>query len=1057
MFKRKERTPSPDILTIYDYFHFKNVLPLDLNAVWNNNEYYKNGYVKEEQLNSYYQKIKEKLNMYILSHPDWESESTLDGVNLEYIKEYILNPPTEEQQQHKRARTEQTQQTTEFVTGEYCSKIKFPDYTFELVSLNNKAFNFFANKGGAGQGPMLIYVIQNYICKLYNKLIEYDKDVSTLDNNDKKQKFREIETILKENKYYTFFTEFKKISGYEDPIRKLCFYNFLLDNSNHNNLTIEDNTKNKIRQLRLEVIENFNDKPDNVDFENYEGFFAAAVVAGVTSITFKLQQKIKSLVNNLLQKYNYVGSRTYPSVQVEYNLINYDCVDIQIDLYDLFIENKFGPLRKFVNEESRINQIKNYYNGMMQAYNIKSNSNKPLEFFFKRDQLKWYFCYRLHFLIDSFHDFFENNENNNISTGLKLLISNFQTEIKELNQKVLPGESIFITKIEEGYYVGTTGYSDIKEDEEEMINLLNNHAAEVYKQFNSADKQRNFTRWILNDCFISTRPKPWGWYGTSKTPGPDVLSIYNHGYKPNNIDSKNILNIFGVDSAGNISRNTDIATILDAYSDKFSTQNAVVVSLASKWDGGGNKNSIFNGKSVDANITDTSGNLRNLKIHEYFQFRPGNYKHEVIDYCLLNVNNKAILLLKQFGNVKFDGYFMNDTSVKEKNKENINTVPRDSDNKLIVGYFMSKLLGDESKINVLYAVLSNQIQFKINEDIGFFDTEGSVLLSYWVSNDIIASMSAGFKIPGTVIVETADEKLSLELYTKKESNIKITVDAQKSEYQRWAIRDWCFKELKDYFVIQRYSKNLKPDNSQLLFGKKKATKSRFIKKVVKRSQRKGTQGSFTRWCKTHHLTNSSGKITQRCISKALKSKNLVTRRRAQFAKNIYILSVRSKQKGSGSRFGLHRPTTRKSRTGKKFIQEVFRRSQRKGTQGSFTRWCKSRGLLNKRTGKITRRCIDAGLRSRNQTIRRRAQFLKNVLYRRMNEFGRPVKKRPGKKRPGKKVSRTTGSRRSVPKNKKLYAAAIRYVKSRVKVWPSAYASGQVVKRYKRMGGTYFIK
>lgn len=39
-------------------------------------------------------------------------------------------------------------------------------------------------------------------------------------------------------------------------------------------------------------------------------------------------------------------------------------------------------------------------------------------------------------------------------------------------------------------------------------------------------------------------------------------------------------------------------------------------------------------------------------------------------------------------------------------------------------------------------------------------------------------------------------------------------------------------------------------------------------------------------------------------------------------------------------------------------------------------------------------------------------------------------------------------------DKALYIKAREKVKSRVKVWPSAYASGQVQTEYKRMGGTY---
>jgi len=41
-----------------------------------------------------------------------------------------------------------------------------------------------------------------------------------------------------------------------------------------------------------------------------------------------------------------------------------------------------------------------------------------------------------------------------------------------------------------------------------------------------------------------------------------------------------------------------------------------------------------------------------------------------------------------------------------------------------------------------------------------------------------------------------------------------------------------------------------------------------------------------------------------------------------------------------------------------------------------------------------------------------------------------------------------------PTNKQLYASATKKVKSRVKIWPSAYASGQVVSEYKRRGGKY---
>lgn len=41
-----------------------------------------------------------------------------------------------------------------------------------------------------------------------------------------------------------------------------------------------------------------------------------------------------------------------------------------------------------------------------------------------------------------------------------------------------------------------------------------------------------------------------------------------------------------------------------------------------------------------------------------------------------------------------------------------------------------------------------------------------------------------------------------------------------------------------------------------------------------------------------------------------------------------------------------------------------------------------------------------------------------------------------------------------PNNKKLYNKAVAEAKQKFKVWPSAYASGWVVRRYKELGGTY---
>ena len=54
---------------------------------------------------------------------------------------------------------------------------------------------------------------------------------------------------------------------------------------------------------------------------------------------------------------------------------------------------------------------------------------------------------------------------------------------------------------------------------------------------------------------------------------------------------------------------------------------------------------------------------------------------------------------------------------------------------------------------------------------------------------------------------------------------------------------------------------------------------------------------------------------------------------------------------------------------KKWIQSAQRKMERKGTVGAFTQYC---------GGKVTDACIERALNSNNETLRRRAQFAKNV-------------------------------------------------------------------------------
>jgi hypothetical protein len=98
---------------------------------------------------------------------------------------------------------------------------------------------------------------------------------------------------------------------------------------------------------------------------------------------------------------------------------------------------------------------------------------------------------------------------------------------------------------------------------------------------------------------------------------------------------------------------------------------------------------------------------------------------------------------------------------------------------------------------------------------------------------------------------------------------------------------------------------------QSRFGKK------FIKKAFKTFEKKGTKGSFTRWCRR----NGYPKATTACINRAKKSKNLTIRRKAIFAQNI-----RSKGKkysfGSGNKIYKIKMTLKKIDNDMKYLTKI---------------------------------------------------------------------------------------------------------------------------------------
>ena len=74
------------------------------------------------------------------------------------------------------------------------------------------------------------------------------------------------------------------------------------------------------------------------------------------------------------------------------------------------------------------------------------------------------------------------------------------------------------------------------------------------------------------------------------------------------------------------------------------------------------------------------------------------------------------------------------------------------------------------------------------------------------------------------------------------------------------------------------------------FGKippKKNTKNKkFIQSALTKMRKRGTLGSFKKWCIRHKLISASWRVTKKCINLAKKSKSLKIRRKAIFAQNI---------------------------------------------------------------------------------------------------------------------------------------------------------------------------
>jgi len=125
------------------------------------------------------------------------------------------------------------------------------------------------------------------------------------------------------------------------------------------------------------------------------------------------------------------------------------------------------------------------------------------------------------------------------------------------------------------------------------------------------------------------------------------------------------------------------------------------------------------------------------------------------------------------------------------------------------------------------------------------------------------------------------------LFGKKRKSKKFPKKGIKSKIPKNIMKT--SKKLKIKITRKTKTKNLK------------SNKNLFIQKANAESRRKGTVGTFGKWCKRNKLSDSSGRVTMKCIKKALKSGNTTLIRRANYARNIggYVGAKHTKRTAIG--------------------------------------------------------------------------------------------------------------------------------------------------------------
>jgi len=222
------------------------------------------------------------------------------------------------------------------------------------------------------------------------------------------------------------------------------------------------------------------------------------------------------------------------------------------------------------------------------------------------------------------------------------------------------------------------------------------------------------------------------------------------------------------------------------------------------------------------------------------------------------------------------------------------------------------------------------------------------------------------------------------------------------------------KELRRIYSKRKNGVGCPCDKKASSFGKKK---NLFIQEANARSRRKGTVGTFGRWCRRNNL-DVNGKVSLRCINKAKKSGNTKLIRRAVYAQNIkaYAGAKKKRRVSFGKKKGKAVNSAAKHRNAMLFkkaakkckgssdYRKCFTKTLRKMHKTSFgartrPRVCKR---LKKRSCRSNPQCRWSG--------RRKGEKVKHRCVRRRKVYEGPAL-------PPRRHKTTSFGKRKLPQNK----------------------------------------